>query len=93
MHPSIYQRYRLALPKKIPTSRPFDRSTWATLPDNDATPVAVSLGAVGGSALALGTPGSGTWPRPSGNVLPHQPRSGVHCPAASIPRVPGQGFS
>jgi hypothetical protein len=43
VHLNFYLRYRLALTEDNPTIRPFDMNAWATLPDNDATPVTVSL--------------------------------------------------
>lgn len=43
VHLNFYLRYRLALTEDNPTIRPFDMNAWAALPDNDATPVTMSL--------------------------------------------------
>ncbi|SET05553.1 YfiT family bacillithiol transferase [Hymenobacter actinosclerus] len=43
VHLNFYLRYRLALTEDHPTIRPFELNAWATLPDNDAVPVTVSL--------------------------------------------------
>ncbi|TYZ14366.1 putative metal-dependent hydrolase [Hymenobacter lutimineralis] len=43
VHLNFYLRFRLALTEEHPTIRPFDMNAWAALPDNDATPITVSL--------------------------------------------------
>ena len=42
-HLNCYFRFRLALTEENPTVRPYDQAAWAELPDNDATPITVSL--------------------------------------------------
>ncbi|GGG41597.1 YfiT family bacillithiol transferase [Hymenobacter glacieicola] len=42
-HLNSYTRFKLALTEDNPTVRPYEEQLWAELPDNEATPVAVSL--------------------------------------------------
>ncbi|HEM49504.1 MAG TPA: putative metal-dependent hydrolase [Caldithrix sp.] len=42
-HINSYVRFKLALTEDIPTIKPYREDRWADLPDNDVTPVRVSL--------------------------------------------------
>ena len=42
-HVNSYVRFKLALTEDTPTIKPYHQDRWADLPDNDVTPVLVSL--------------------------------------------------
>ena len=42
-HMNAYIRFKLALTEDHPTIRPYDEAAWARLPDNNVTPIEVSL--------------------------------------------------
>jgi len=42
-HMNAYIRFKVALTEDRPTIRPYDEAAWARLPDNDVTPIEVSL--------------------------------------------------
>ncbi len=42
-HMNAYIRFKLALTEKEPAIKPYDEAAWAKLPDNQVTPVEVSL--------------------------------------------------